>query len=989
MGVRGSLTIAFIGFLLSIKVCLAQNFSDWGLVEQRDFIALAQKLYILGDRSTPSGLFQTQLERIEEVQHLLNLGSEENTAPLQTALERLFRLETSIADRSYEFRNKIREEPEVLNRLYENVLQSLPDDCPKTIDNVLTRLSFEVDQKLFYLRHPLIAENIPFAGIRGKKLSDFRKFLPPIEREKLNDSVINRLNQNEPDFSTDDSLKQLLYEASMKWGQELKLDLPLRGDIQTTGYLWILEKYGNEWPRLQDLAREPDKDNKWRDRFTAEIDERIVDLFDADLAFKIRKAQDQILSPRFINLKEDEFTYYQLEEDERNLFAGRLFPELSIASARALIERRFFEISEADRMGILNELFPDDISAAQKFSDFRLVRFDSPPAVREFHSNLLHAYFKNLENRKHSQPESLQLLSGIHLPWIGKERDEMRALIEQHKGEIQTGIYPSWLIEALMVRFYPSEDHLKNEGLRFSNEWKRRRLMENSLEEIADLQKKGTENAALIAEKVQKLNAELASTGIDPQSEATLLAAFTYGLTPKNWHDLKGIGKAFGVGFAFVVVTRFVGWKAVSLFIFTDTGLRFMTAEYFSDSGEPLNLDKGISTPIGLWTARSMQDSMNLIHRLVRDSDPEDRLNAAADLGRFARDAIAASLGAAAANITLDFARTKRIQKIRGMEREIRELKLRIEDNRRLIESLQSKLEVVQKELADLERAHLGSSKQGLSKQNLKNEILHKISQLEGESGKAYQSRLEFYSKQLFAEILRVVDYVLPLKSKISGIKPEGLIERWSRRRSLGIRQYETQIAALENAIAKVDRANFLAESSASRWTEPLDYKKLRSSYRKYVADQNALARSIGESEALKNAGDFEGFLKSLEKAGDRLASQSNEIEALRSSMRDPGSSFSDRAIQSVDQWIQKNIRSPLLRERAVATPDLSLGKSTERFFSELKFATQDQWKLMIDKVLQSEPPISSPNRGIWASTLDKIQTQQAAASKALSGLTN
>jgi len=959
MGVRGVsfFRSVFASSFLFSFAAIAEgpiDFSDWGLVAQRDFKVLAQKLYILGDRSSNSGLFLAQNERIEEVQALLALGLDDAAPQVQIALARVFDLRTPIADRSFEFRDKIREEPEILSRLFIQVVQILPADRPKTVENILRRMSFEIDQKLFHLRHPIFG-------------------------------ATEVIDPNE------DRLIKLLRAASVKYSSVFKLEIPERLNERTTGYLWILEKFGRDWPLLQGLANETDKTGKWRDRFLAEIDERIIDIFDAETSFRFRKAQDQIQSPQWISLKIEDFVYYELEEEERSLFAARLFPELPLADSKVLIERRFFDISEADRIGILNELFLDDIQAAQKFSNLQGVNIDSPASVREFHYDLLKTYFKNLSRRAKPKEDSLRLMSGEKLSWIEGSRNEMRELIEKHREEIQTGIYPSWLIEDLMIRFFPTEDHLKNEGLRFSNEWKRRKLLETSLAEISELQKQGESAAPLIAEKIEKLNAELIGTGIDPESEATFLAAFAYGLTPKSWKDWRGMGKAFGIGFAFVVVTRFVGWKAVSLFIFTDTGLRFITAEYFSDSVGDLDLNRGISTPIGLWTAKSMQDSMSLVHRLIGSQDPEERLDAAADLGRLTRDTIAASLGAAAAGLTMDFARTRRIQKIRGMEREIRELKSRIEYNQSLIQSLQSKLEVLQREIADLESAKLGGTPDGISKQTMKNDVLRKISQLEGEAAAAYQSRLAFYSRQLFAEVLRVVDFVLPLKSKVAGIKHEGFLTRWSRRKSLGIRQYEMQISKLESAIAKVDRANFLAETSPNKWTEPFDYKRLRAAYKKYLSDQNALSRHLGDSETLRSAGDFEGFLKSLEKAGDGLAFQVKDLEGLRASMRDPRSSFSDRGIQALDRWIQENVRAPVLGERPVSSADMSVGKSTERFFSELKLSTQDQWKLLVDKMLDAEPAIAAPRSDHikWSAGLQKLEAQKAAALSQLSNLIN
>ncbi|MBN8554547.1 MAG: hypothetical protein J0L93_03805 [Deltaproteobacteria bacterium] len=177
-----------------------------------DYLSMLRRLMILGDRTQDSGLFFEQkfaLERLKtEFDSLKNSSDPLAIELLQSKSAHLFNFNQAIIDWAWEFDYGIRNNEDALRENLEKIIQSLPEDLQKNIseenpfpavviDSALERMSLEMEQKKFILKHPLFSEAMIFPGLRGVALEKYLKIIRPKNIDKISPLVIEKIKNDE------------------------------------------------------------------------------------------------------------------------------------------------------------------------------------------------------------------------------------------------------------------------------------------------------------------------------------------------------------------------------------------------------------------------------------------------------------------------------------------------------------------------------------------------------------------------------------------------------------------------------------------------------------------------------------------------------------------------------------------------------------------------------------------------------------------------
>ena len=976
---------ALIAAFLSLDAATAQSSSDFaslGLLEQRDFKEMARRLYVIGDPRSPSGLFLSQQMKLEDLEAAALTSIKSDSPYVQKLAESLFNLEDQKWDWILEFDRYVRENPERLASLYSNAIKKIVEPQNQNFENLLRLLSLEYDQKLYLLQHPLTGSAEVFPGLRGHRLSSFLE----LTGTKLSEEDQRKIESGETlsfeDYSRLHSKNQDLYLiyhlshlANIPSFEELQKQAPEAQESQLrtlwiviqarnksnlqlswsrlespeekiSAAHWVVENFQNVWPKFSDIQFSVETQD-WSS-FQNEVDDMLVSQMEGSEIYYFSRVREQIQDLDWSFEASKEKAYSHLSDKLRRLVAARSFPDLSLAEARGLLEGRIFELSEEERLHILQAAFPEPNEAARSLQKQMQIDLENSKEILLYHLDLLRAY----KARKFEMPPPTEMILSdgkTKVPLLKPMRDEMKLLIKQNQEQINPGIYPRWLIEKLMTTFYSDNNHFENEALRFKEEWKRENLIRENLDRIQSLVKaskkaESDDERSKIQSELLSLqmnfNDELAKYPIDPDSEATILAAFSYGFIPTHWKDAGDVAKVAATGFVFMVVTRFVGVKAVSLFIMTDTGLRFLTANYFTEDGKPLDLSNGYSTPIGLWTAQGLNHSFDLLDRLLRESRPEDKLEAYRELGVFARDTLAFSAGARIASLTFDLTRLARIRRIRSAQIQLERMKAQLIANEEKMARLSSEISQVEKQMQMLEKAKLTATEAYQEATQKLWKAREEISVTQKDTVGIHQGKMRSLSIWIVHQVLSLCENLLPIPKSTAGAP--NFIERFRRRLDVGLKQYESELVRLENSISELQAKEVMRQAS----------KDFRSGYKEFEGSQEAQARSLGTSQDLLEMNKISEASSALDQALELSRVQIEALERLKAQA--PASSSlspQDRALFKGEKWISEKAKPSLTRQRVPQLADDFF--SSDRMLDGLRLTIRDQLGV-INELIQS-----------------------------------
>jgi hypothetical protein len=340
-------------------------------------------------------------------------------------------------------------------------------------------------------------------------------------------------------------------------------------------------------------------------------------------------------------------SFAQLSDKDKGLLQARLFPEISLTLSRALLDGDFFALSDLHRLQLLQGMGFETTEVQELLAKAHQTPHEK---TREFKRDLLLHFFK---------PAPLIVSETDRLM---KDRAEMLKLIQENPQAIESGIYPRDFISFLMVRFFPTPHHMRNERQRFSDEWNRQVSMAPHLKRIEELQKKWdretdearrTEIAAAIEAELVIIEESFLQFPLELGSDAQTLAAFLYGFTPQSLSDWRRVGLAAASGFAFATAFRLFGWRAMMI----------------------------VSLPLGYWSLQSLEETWQLLHQATQTDDLLSRQEAWQRLGRITSDATAGAFGFRLQFASLDWGRAVRLRQLNRLHHK----RQRLLDQRRTI----------------------------------------------------------------------------------------------------------------------------------------------------------------------------------------------------------------------------------------------------------------------------------------------------------------
>jgi len=642
-----------------------------------------------------------------------------------------------------------------------------------------------------------------------------------------------------------------------------------------SGWNFLLSQYAHRWPEYDRLPSELEFDAPSRAIIAEETDEMVLALFPAEQSSDFLSAVEQFHQGLWLDLPADEAALRTLPEDLRRVLAARLFPDLSVRNGKALLEGRLFDsLTELDRRELLSAIFGSDIPTEEYQKQLNLSTQD-PAALHRYHYELVSRYLFERELIK-APTDSFTLPSGENIPSVEKQRREMRLLLAQNRDNFDYGFYPAALIDELVVLLFPSQEHLsKLEPKRFWNEWERQKILRDFMISqqgfLAQLKTSATEEQRTqveqqMLETMLEFQAKLASYPIDPNSEATWLAAFLSGALPHS-AETKEILKTIGIGATFAISVKIFGIRAVSWFVALDTGARLLTSGYWNEGLEKLNLENGFSTPVGKWTAQSLQDGLALLTRLQTAKTPEESLELAYDLGSLGSDVVWFSLGAAGARWSLDLSSYRRWRRANSIHSEIKNLEKSAKVTQNRIDQLKSNLANKLESWEVMNLSGRAATDQARVLQRSIDDLRIEIFDLEQVRLTKVQGRIGFYSKALISSVIEISKSIVPsqrtLKERLTKLK-----RYWSRRSNVAIEQYAREVQRLEAELFKIEHQEWAWQNSARGLQKSIsEFQRLQNQMNLHFLEAQTVLEAAANLPPAKAQKLFQSARKSLEKA--------------------------------------------------------------------------------------------------------------------------
>ncbi len=903
-------------------------FSKLGLREQRDFALAIKKIWILGERNQPETLLGVQAGHLQDVINHLQMSDDASPSELNRSLALAFESSLTVADRSVNFEQKNHWEPEFLSELYTRALDRVPPGSAKDFETVMAQVLSEIDKKVRWFESPLSPQ-------------------PTNEFEEKLDSVIRQYLTTHP--------------VRIEWKLESPED-------------WLL---GTAWLEVKHSILTPEIENQIDlFKYGNTIDRLAEQVLDKEEFFHYRQALAQIEDSQWVTLKSESFSYFTLKDNGRRILTARLFPDLNFRTARALLEKRIEDVSEEERQ-MLFSILPDG-------DHFSLEWLNQVSALKDslihlkFHKEIVDSYLTRL--KPDELPTTITLADGTVVPRIEKVRDDMRLLIASHQKDIDPGIYPRWLIEELMVRFYPTPEHLEQERARGHQETERQKLLDEhdrktqSLREQLQSTKSLSESELLkkqLAEEQTALDLQLLSYPIDPDSDFQLLSAFNYGLTPHSASDYWRLTKVAGVGFAFILTARFAGARTVALVLATDAGIRVTVASQLDPNNLgflDLDLTSRVWSP-GLMMAQGLQSQGLTLSALFNPENPEQRLKAAHDLGLLVQESAAGLVVGGGSASLARLSRLQKFQKVRRLNRQIDYWKRSIERNQTLISEVDQLMTANQKRITELKSMKLDKTEEFTRLQNDLTSLSIRKDQLAGFS-QSSRTKIGFYMAQVYGLSLQLLQFSVPWLKGKSFAKLPG--ERWTDQfrasRMRGIRHFENEIRIRQQKIDALEQNYLMTQNSPTGFLSPRAFgirflqsrlEKFRFSFKGFSQAQQDMAAAFSDAVSLSNTKDLPLCAQRLHDSAQGLARALHNFDQLSNLSQRPATLRWDEALAfKTDSWIQNP------RGRTPVMPVEGLDANA-RFFAEQKLNLRDQMKsiqqvLNERKLLESELDVSS-----------------------------
>ncbi len=899
--------------LLEQSLYLDQSLVDWSYDFRNQFSSKAEKI-----SSTYERLIENLPSQIKD--------SKNDEKIYNSILERLsIDIELKLLDLRFPLFLKYSPAQGLRGNILDQFLKSYPETFLKNIpEKILIKIrrgeALEFDEFIIYLEKSssahdpksqilLFSRYLALGSLSFDLIADLPKKSEFLNRfETAVDICLKIAKEKGISFSPEDlnftsALKETAYltyiaSQSTPWRPDWdKSWLSTRNfEAPIAGLKWAFLKYQNE-------LNQPDLDfsklpfSKSVENAQLAIDEWVrKNIPEQNLEY--HTARIQLSDGSFRNLGRKKFAYYRLNDELRNLFLARNLPDLSLREAQALVELKFFELSEEERLNTLQKIYPDVQLLFSYFQKLAVLDLNNPDSLELFQLDLIETYF-NLRSWnnvakliKNPKPQKILYNKEI-VSDLSNEKSQLEYSIAHSPRE--DSLYPDSLINWLSINLFSSEEFWSEELKRFSSEWRRRSDEKKLRTKIIELEnkyklaptKEEKSIAATEIEEALKQNSAIFDLErTEPSSPSVFMANFLSGMTPQNLREAQEIGVNLGIGAIFYVVGRFVGAKWLSIFILSDTGLRLISAEILSPQKANLlgvDLSKGISTPLGKWTAEFLFHLAKTAETALTADRGFNKLNSIRDLGAISRDIASASIGAGISHLSLDLSRLSRMRTIHTYQIQIEKYQTKIAELRSEILKLDSELNLLLRQKSLLEKTFEPTSKE---LRKIESDILKTqlgIAQIENGLLAQFQSKLEFTLKRFAIETIRLGSGILmPRKSKLA--------ERVNPKQYFGISTYEQMIKSLESKIRAEEINGFVTESSSLL---PAPWKRviLKRSLSKFLKSQNEIATHLVEStnhldaaihaSREKKINYFESSLESLQKAYEAMTKHSRNTEGV------------------------------------------------------------------------------------------------------------
>jgi hypothetical protein len=306
---------------------------------------------------------------------------------------------------------------------------------------------------------------------------------------------------------------------------------------------------------------------------------------------------------------------------------------------------------------------------------------------------------------------------------------------------------------------------------------------------------------------VEDFQQKLSVYRIDSDSEATWLAAFLYGALPHS-NEASEILKTIGIGASFAVSVKIFGVRAVSWFVVLDTGTRLVTSGYLDQDLAQLDLNHGFSTPIGKWTAQSLQGGLHLLSRLQTAKTPEETMELAYDLGTLSSDLVWFGVGASAVRWSVDLSSYRRWRRAKTIHSELERFQREAQQTLLKVDQLKAKLGTSLSTWESLQLSGRGLTEEARLLNKTIDDLRLQIFDLEQVRLTKVQGRVGFYSRALISSVVEIAKSIVPsqrpLKDRLSRIQ-----RSWSRRTNLAVEQYARETQRLEAELLRVEQAEW------------------------------------------------------------------------------------------------------------------------------------------------------------------------------------
>lgn len=697
---------AFFSLSLILFSAEPMAFTDLSRVQQIEFRETWRQLYILG---VPlGGIWQDQRQRIERAYEYYIEHKEAFRSP---DFSFIFQLQQATLEWSYRFDQEFNHRAAIL---YNSSFQSL--DPKATYIDVIKSLQLQIQLREEMIRYPLFADAQPLAGLHSYDLQIFcdlyrvqkedcsllQKF---IDQEWLSENefiqalqvisptntyqselyeeylflgriprkqVLTReeferhfveagksLGRENNDFIQNLDFYYLLYQASHQrdWSLNWEKLVFLREDDlwELTGSSWIHVHYADRWPAFKDIGKLSPEE-------LAESIEEYIELSGDFQDSEIQDFNDILLLLR----SSGKWTFKDIPENLAIWLAAYTFPELKLKSALSILEGNFLELSEEEQQEALFHLpFPLEIIVLLKIE---LSKID--PRKREevlnFHWKILETNFQiRFENTVELTAFSeVELINGKRLPKSSELREKMRQILNDPDIKKDYGFFPAWLIEPLIVHFFPSPNYWDLEIQKAKNEWSRQEI----LSEYSKQDQVLTEKDRKYLEQI--LFDKNGAPRTDLSSPLVFMSSFAYGFQ----NNPERILPAIGAGLLLHIVTKGIGGKIVLSLIVADTSIRLISASYYDEENQSwrdLKLEKGFSSAIGLWSAQELQRIYSILYSMSFPHHESERLWAFHDFGEWSFEAISFSLGMGLSESLIPWKRLARLHSIRSYSKQL------------------------------------------------------------------------------------------------------------------------------------------------------------------------------------------------------------------------------------------------------------------------------------------------------------------------------